>query len=287
MPRITRSCERCNNSFRTNQSANHVICSDCRSQDKDRRRSAARTAANFPALDTMCEGCGCGVKLSRGGMRPFCDSCKAIDDRWRKDRGRGYRFGFIVEFERAERKRARVAELAEARKAKSATVKRPKVKPQSYTAHVRAYKKWIRAQDKPWLAEGLTPSQSRKIRKSIDPAFASRVRLSSRLRCRQKGMAKKVSKNLHKSIKAGVPNIPTFKFLGYSSEELRVHLGRQFTRGMSWDNMGDWHIDHRRPLAVFDLEDDEQLKEAWSLTNLQPLWAMDNLAKGASNHLLL
>jgi len=287
LPRITRSCERCNDSFRTNQSANHVICANCRSQDKDRKRSAAKTAALYPPRDTKCEGCGCGVTLSRGGVRPFCDSCKAIDDRWRKDRSRNYRFAFIVEFERKQKAEAKAAESDAKRDAKALAVRAPKVKPQRYTAHIRAYNKWLRAQKRPWLAHGLTKGEQRKIRMESDPGFAIKVRLSSRLRDRQKGMAKKVSKNIHKTLKAGAPNSPTFRFLGYSSEDLMVHLGRQFTKGMSWGNMGDWHIDHRRPLAVFDLEDEQELREAWSLTNLQPLWAWDNMAKGASTELLL
>jgi HNH endonuclease. len=52
---------------------------------------------------------------------------------------------------------------------------------------------------------------------------------------------------------------------------------------MSWDNYGrdGWHIDHIRPCASFDLTDPEQQRQCFHYTNLQPLWAADNIRKGA------
>ena len=69
--------------------------------------------------------------------------------------------------------------------------------------------------------------------------------------------------------------------LGCSIEELKKHLESQFQSGMSWENWttDGWHIDHITPLASFDLSDPEQLKKACHYTNLQPLWAEDNLVK--------
>ena len=69
--------------------------------------------------------------------------------------------------------------------------------------------------------------------------------------------------------------------LGCSIEELKQHLESKFQPGMSWDNwtINGWHIDHIKPLVSFDLTDKNQLLEACHYTNLQPLWAKDNLAK--------
>lgn len=69
--------------------------------------------------------------------------------------------------------------------------------------------------------------------------------------------------------------------LGYSLDELRAHLERRFQQGMGWENYGKWHIDHVRPCAAFDLTDAQQFAECWSLENLQPLWAAENVRKGA------
>lgn len=70
--------------------------------------------------------------------------------------------------------------------------------------------------------------------------------------------------------------------LGCSISEARAHLEKQFQHGMSWENhaLAGWHIDHIRPCASFDLTDPEQQKQCFHFTNLQPLWAKDNLAKG-------
>ena len=67
--------------------------------------------------------------------------------------------------------------------------------------------------------------------------------------------------------------------LGCSLEQLKTHLESRFSPGMTWDNHGEWHIDHIRPLSKFDLTDRKQLKEACHYSNLQPLWRHDNLSK--------
>jgi hypothetical protein len=74
----------------------------------------------------------------------------------------------------------------------------------------------------------------------------------------------------------------TFDLLGYSIEELMSHLEGLFTTGMTWENYGEWHVDHKIPMNSFQFEntDDPEFKECWKLSNLQPLWGPDNLSKG-------
>ena len=73
----------------------------------------------------------------------------------------------------------------------------------------------------------------------------------------------------------------TMELTGCSKEELYKHLESKFMEGMTWDNYGEWHIDHIIPCASFNLEDPEEQKKCFHLTNLQPLWALDNIRKGA------
>lgn len=73
-----------------------------------------------------------------------------------------------------------------------------------------------------------------------------------------------------------------FSRLGYSLDILVAHLSERFQPGMSWDNYGRWHVDHIRPCASFDLSDPAEFAKCWALDNLQPLWARDNIAKGAT-----
>jgi hypothetical protein len=69
----------------------------------------------------------------------------------------------------------------------------------------------------------------------------------------------------------------TQEMLGIDWEIAKKHIERQFTKGMNWSNQGDWHIDHIIPLSSANTE--ERLKKLCHYTNLQPLWAVDNLIK--------
>ena len=70
--------------------------------------------------------------------------------------------------------------------------------------------------------------------------------------------------------------------VGYNVEDLKTHLERLFLDGMCWDNYGEWHIDHIVPRYRFEIKSAEckEFKNCWALSNLQPLWAEDNLKKG-------
>jgi hypothetical protein len=69
----------------------------------------------------------------------------------------------------------------------------------------------------------------------------------------------------------------TIDVLGYSAIQLKEHLESLFLLGMSWENHGEWHIDHKLPVTSFT--DDIDISIVCALNNLQPLWAFDNLSK--------
>ena len=96
-------------------------------------------------------------------------------------------------------------------------------------------------------------------------------RLRSALRSRIRQAVKRDS---------GEKSLKTIELIGCSVKELRQHLESQFAEGMSWDNYGQWHIDHIIPCASFDLTDEQEQRECFHYTNLQPLWGVDNLKKG-------
>ena len=89
-----------------------------------------------------------------------------------------------------------------------------------------------------------------------------------------------VSKGIKKGSKSARK---TFELLGYSLDDLMAHLEKKFTKGMSWENYGKWHIDHVIPLSAHNYETPENMdfKRAWALNNLQPLWAKENISKHA------
>lgn len=73
---------------------------------------------------------------------------------------------------------------------------------------------------------------------------------------------------------------PTVEQLGYTAEALMARMQAQFKPGMSWANHGDWHIDHKKPVAEFLRQGITEPKTINMLCNLQPLWAAENIAKG-------
>lgn len=76
-----------------------------------------------------------------------------------------------------------------------------------------------------------------------------------------------------------VKSARTLNLLGCPISVLKTHLESKFQPDMSWENYGQWHVDHRRPCASFDLSDPAQQRECFHYSNLQPLWALDNLRK--------
>jgi len=94
-------------------------------------------------------------------------------------------------------------------------------------------------------------------------------------------MRNRINKYLRKGRKA---NRHWETLVGFTIAQLKEHLEKQFTEGMTWEKFmkGEIHIDHKIPLAVHNYEspDDIDFKKAWALSNLQPLWAGDNIKKG-------
>lgn len=102
-----------------------------------------------------------------------------------------------------------------------------------------------------------------KRRKRIDPTY--KLRRSLKNRCGQAFKRKSWRK------------LGTEKLLGCTFEEGNLHLESQFTIGMNWCNYGEWHIDHIIPLSSAKTE--KELIKLCHYTNLQPLWALDNILK--------
>lgn len=84
---------------------------------------------------------------------------------------------------------------------------------------------------------------------------------------------------IYYAIKDAQKSKHTLELLGCSIEYLKDYLEKQFEPGMSWDNYGEWHIDHIIPCSYFDLTDPIQQQICFNFRNLQPLWAKDNNQK--------
>ena len=108
--------------------------------------------------------------------------------------------------------------------------------------------------------------------------------LSQNLRRKNTPQAR-LSHSLRERIRAALDgrakSAKTMELLGCSIEEFKHHLESQFLPGMSWENYGLWHIDHRIPCSSFDLTESIQQRQCFHFSNQQPLWKQDNLKKGS------
>ncbi len=141
---------------------------------------------------------------------------------------------------------------------------------------LRAQRKEYHQKNKDWLNE-----KSRNYQKANRDKL--RIYLNNKRRTnRQFKLAHYLRARLRSSLKENIKSGSAVKNLGCSLEELKAYLESKFQPGMTWDNwsVNGWHIDHIKPLSSFDLSNKEQLAEACHYTNLQPLWAKDNLSKG-------
>lgn len=91
-----------------------------------------------------------------------------------------------------------------------------------------------------------------------------------------------ISKGMRQAIIKGSKGRQHWESLvGYTVDKLRRHLEKQFQPGMSWENYGKWHIDHKIPVKAFNFSSPQDLdfKRCWALKNLQPLWRFANQSK--------
>ena len=90
-----------------------------------------------------------------------------------------------------------------------------------------------------------------------------------------------ISKRIRRAITWGQKTVSSLDLLGCSLEKAKRHIESKFQSNMTWDNHGlyGWHIDHIKPCASFDLSNLDEQKVCFHYTNLQPLWAKDNIVK--------
>ena len=132
-------------------------------------------------------------------------------------------------------------------------------------------KDYIKKQSKEYSQRPEIKERARNLireRLKNDPIFILKCRLRTRFyQYVKRGLAKK--------------KVSTSKLLGCDWLALKIHLEKQFKPGMNWKNKGKWHIDHIKPMAHFNLLNIKDQYKCCNYKNLKPLWATENLSKGA------
>lgn len=159
-----------------------------------------------------------------------------------------------------------------------------------FKEYYKKNKNKIKERSKEWRKENLDKSRKweeenkehrKKWKKEWIDKNREKINTAERER-RKTDISYKVKKNLRRRVndvvnkKAG----KTMELVGCSLLALLKHLEKNFVEGMTWENYGEWHIDHIIPCASFDLTVEEEQKKCFHYSNLQPLWGIDNLKKG-------
>lgn len=93
-------------------------------------------------------------------------------------------------------------------------------------------------------------------------------------------LAQRISAAMYAALRGGKAGRHWESMVGYTLADLAAHLEAWFTEGMSWENMGEWHVDHIIPRSLFNQLDECEFRACWSLGNLRPMWGRTNASKG-------
>ena len=157
--------------------------------------------------------------------------------------------------------------------------------------NLKSFPRWMQqARNKYWESKNLDKVRLRKKedikrRRKRDPEKARKYERDYKRNRQKKDIQYKIAGNLrsrlsHALRRDDIKRGSAVRDLGCSLDKCKLWLEMHFQPGMTWANYGEWHIDHIRPLVSFDLTDKEHVKQACHFTNLQPLWAKENFAKG-------
>jgi len=191
----------------------------------------------------------------------------------------------IIEKRRAyDREWKRLAYLENPEKMRAiarAKYERIKADPDKIKRYKEYHKEYSKQYDKSYKQTEEYKVRSRKQRKEWYRKNAKRVYQQRREKPYEK-LSATIRSRIYDYLKHDYSSIKTEELLGITMKELKVYLEKQFKVGMTWDNYGfyGWHADHIRPLCSFDFAKSEERKKAFHYTNLQPLWAKENMSKG-------
>ena len=255
---ITKTCELCGESFTGH--CNSKFCSKMCRKKVDAKRNAKRYKDKRKIIQCECKICG-NTFVKRNAQITCSEECRVIrnqnnQSRWRKDNA-----AWLKEYKKLNPNKPkdpnRIRMLREAKLPPIVEIKCKECKeyftPKTRAKHITFCSNLCKVR---WWTKEPKTNLCTRIRNGLHKCMNDR------------GIKKQNS---------------TFDYLDFTPEELLSHIESQFTDGMSWDNKGEWHVDHIRPIASFNFDSTEhpEFKECWALENLQPMWGSDNCSKGS------
>ena len=228
-----------------------------------------------------------------------CKEVKPIEDFYRKKRHKdGYNSHCkeCINKQNIEYCRNHIEELEKYRKiyykdnlerTKKNTKKWKKANPEKYREQQKKYYKNHIEYFKEYSKDNVEKiNKLRRKRRKNNPEKTrkiDKIRYKIRSRNSTYRLSHIISGSINHSLKSKKNGLHWEDLVNFTLKELMAHLKKQFKPGMTFNNHGKWHIDHKIPKSLFKFESykDPEFKECWALENLQPLWWWENLRKGS------
>lgn len=197
-------------------------------------------------------------RCTKDGLSSYCLKCKAwVANEWRINNREKHILNSKKSFERTRDKKNE-------RRRKAYALNREK--------YLERNKNWYNENQERVIAR--QSAWKKKNRKIVNERYKDRWKNNNKER-----IVQCLRTRIRKAVRGNAKSAKTITLLGCSIEYLWKHLESMFSSGMTRENYGKWHIDHIRPCSSFDLSDPEQQRQCFHYSNLQPLWAKDNLKK--------
>lgn len=213
----------------------------------------------------------------KDGKYPYCKACRFAENKLPSNRMRQK----LANTKHRKTKKYKKNAPIHAKKYRDS--KKGKVNRKTYTRkHEKQLKSYMKEYSPEWAKTNNGQQSLRKTRMKHyykDIEKSRRIQRENYLKRKQKieyRINDAVSSNIYCALKDKKNGRTWESFVGYTLAELMCHLESLFVDGMKWGNYGEWHIDHIKPRCLFSVD---EILECWKLSNLQPLWAEDNMKK--------
>lgn len=217
------------------------------------------------------------AKDQSSGLRPECKVCqKGKNKEWatkNKDKIKSYLKEYNVMYQKTEKRKEYLKKYRSREDVKLRCNEKQKIRSQMPKTKERIKKYSKEYYKRPEVIAG---------RKEYMRTYMRDYEKQRKLRDPQYKISRQIRHRIYIALKGNKKRLSSIEELGCTIPELKDYITGKFQVDMTWDNYcyTGWHLDHIVPLSSFDLTDPEDFKRACHYTNLQPLWAKDNISKG-------
>jgi len=216
----------------------------------------------------------------KDGLFPYCKTCRSIENRLPHNRERQR----LANLKHRETPKCKEKVPLHGKKYRNSA--KGKVNRKKYVKeHAKELKEYLKEYASAWQKtsqgrESLRKARQKHYYKDLERSRAyQRKAYEKRKQKVEYRINDAISSSIYAALKGEKAGRRWESIVGYTLFDLMHHLESLFTDGISWNNYGEWHIDHIIPRCRFSID---EIKDCWKLSNLQPLWALDNMIKGAN-----